>query len=93
MYATYPPLLAICNKRQERKVTGALDSNAQTALLALGKAGLFAGLDLPVHVYETLQRFDILIVKKRNVCFVLKNFSHAYDPSMLIALDSGSSPE
>jgi hypothetical protein len=57
-------------------VTSALDSDAQTALLTLGKTGFLASLDLTVHVYETLQRLKVFVVKKGYVCFVLKNLCH-----------------
>jgi hypothetical protein len=68
--------LIVRNERQQRDVTGALDSGAQTALLGLGQTGLFAGFDLSVDVYETLQGLEILVVKVRYVGFVLKNLCH-----------------
>lgn len=48
----------------------ALDSDGELALLTRVEARLCAWFDLSVHVYETLQSFDVFVVKIcRNVFF------------------------
>lgn len=53
-----------------------LDSHAQAPLLAFAQAGFLACLDLAVLIYVALQGFEILMVKIRYVCSVLKNLRH-----------------
>ena len=68
--------LVVCYEWQQCNVTCALDGGCQTALLALGEAGLLAGFDLAVHVYKALQGLEVLVVKVWYVSLVLKNLCH-----------------
>jgi len=73
---------------QQSDVASALDSRTKTALLALGKTGFLAGLDLTVLVHVTLQGLKILVVEKRDICLVLKNLCHKYSYLSLLILAS-----
>jgi hypothetical protein len=57
-------------------MSGALDSHRQAALLVFAQTGLLASLDLTKLIYVALQGLEILVVKIRYVCLVLKNLSH-----------------
>lgn len=46
-------------------MTGAFDSDGQLALLLGAQAGLANWLDLTVQVNESLQCFNVFVVKKR----------------------------
>jgi hypothetical protein len=70
-------LLGLCDKRQQCQVPGALDSDAQAALLTFGQTGFFAALDATVLVHIALQGFEIFVVKKRYVSLVFKNLCHS----------------
>ena len=56
-------------------MAGPLDSLGQPALLAFCQAGLFAGLNLPVNVYITLQGLEVLIVK---IWYIGSVFKYAF---------------
>lgn len=57
-------------------MASALDSSSQTALLALGEAGLLACFDLSINVYIALQSLEIFVVKIWNVGALLKYLCH-----------------
>jgi hypothetical protein len=68
--------LVACYEWQQRNVTSALNSNAQTTLLVLFQTSLLARLNLTELVDVTLQVLEIFVVKVCNVSLVLKNLSH-----------------
>lgn len=48
----------------------ALDRNTELALLTAVETSLCTRLDLPVNVYESLQSFDVFVVKVRRDIFL-----------------------
>lgn len=58
-------VLPLRYKWHQRQVSSALDRNCEAALLLVAQASLADWLNLPVHIYKSLQSLDVFVVKHR----------------------------